>query len=422
MTRIGLIWLFLFSLIWLLQCTRENAPTASTQNSEEPSPSILSQSVRQQGDLKIVEGKMESGAHYRYYIPIDWNQDLVVYAHGYVSPLEPLGIPENQLQLPDGTSIPELVTEQGYVFAVTSYRQNGLAAPEAVIDLVELTYLFNTLFQDAHHVYLVGASEGGLITAQSIETKRIYDGGLATCGPVGDFRKQINYFGDFRVVFDYFFPDVLPASAVDIPEEVQRNWSGQYVPAIIKAISSEPEKTLQLLRVTRAPFDPQNEETIGETVLGLLWYNVFATNDARIKLGGQPFDNSQRRYRGSANDAHLNANVERFSADAAALQSIKEDYQTDGEPRFPLITMHTLADPIVPAWHARLYRNKTISNEDRLHKHIPVVRYGHCNFTADELMQAFNTLVLMVNGREELLPPEPDLAGRTNSVIKHEIE
>ena len=30
------------------------------------------------------------------------------------------------------------------------------------------------------------------------------------CGPVGDFQKQIDYLGDFRVLFDYYFPNIMP--------------------------------------------------------------------------------------------------------------------------------------------------------------------------------------------------------------------
>lgn len=48
-----------------------------------------------------------SGAIYRICMPIfpPWNGDLVVYAHGYVSPTEAVGIPEDQMRLPDGTPV-----------------------------------------------------------------------------------------------------------------------------------------------------------------------------------------------------------------------------------------------------------------------------------------------------------------------------
>jgi pimeloyl-ACP methyl ester carboxylesterase len=74
-------------------------------------------------------------------------------------------------------------------------------------------------------VYLIGASEGGIITALALEQyPDVFDGGLALCGPYGDFRKQIDYFGDFRVVFDYYFPDILPGSPITIPTTLMDDW------------------------------------------------------------------------------------------------------------------------------------------------------------------------------------------------------
>src|SRR5512136_2447044 len=45
-----------------------------------------------------------------------WNGDLVVYAHGYVAPGEPVAIPKDQLELTGDTSIPELVNGLGFAF------------------------------------------------------------------------------------------------------------------------------------------------------------------------------------------------------------------------------------------------------------------------------------------------------------------
>ena len=49
----------------------------------------------------------------------------------------------------------------------------------------------------------------------------LFNGALAACGPVGDFAAQIDYLGDFRVLFDYFFPGVIPGGAVDVPDSVR---------------------------------------------------------------------------------------------------------------------------------------------------------------------------------------------------------
>ncbi|HEY4721551.1 MAG TPA: hypothetical protein VII92_06865, partial [Anaerolineae bacterium] len=68
------------------------------------------------------DGVQPGGAIYRICMPSgSWNGDLVIYAHGYVPyNVEPLAIPENQLRLPNGTSLPELVNSLGFAFAATS--------------------------------------------------------------------------------------------------------------------------------------------------------------------------------------------------------------------------------------------------------------------------------------------------------------
>ena len=67
-----------------------------------------------------------------------WNGNLVIYAHGYVAFNKPITIPEDQLQLPGGVSLPELINSLGFAFATTSYRMNGLAVETGVEDLVDV--------------------------------------------------------------------------------------------------------------------------------------------------------------------------------------------------------------------------------------------------------------------------------------------
>jgi pimeloyl-ACP methyl ester carboxylesterase len=201
-------------------------------------------------------------AHYLVCLPSVWNGDLVVYAHGYVNPYEPLAVQDNTI---DGVPISQIVTGLGFAYAATSYRQNGLVIPEAVEDVRELVDQFPLLAgaPPPNHVYLVGASEGGLVTALAMEKYREFSGGLATCGPVGSFRQQINYFGDFLVIFNYFFPDVLKGLAngeTSTPEHIPdallgQNWDDIQA-AVLSAITSNPSATKQLLRVTGAAVDP----------------------------------------------------------------------------------------------------------------------------------------------------------------------
>ena len=344
-----------------------------------------------------------NGAQTLICMPTGWNGNVVVFAHGYVAPsIGDPQIPWDQLVLPDGTSIPGIVTGLGFAFATTSYRKNGLAVVEGVEDVTDLTrVLVRSL--NPEHVYLVGASEGGLVTTLAVEqSPEVFSGGLATCGPVGDFRGQVNYWGDFRVLFDYYFPGMLPSSAVDVPSDVQARWNSYYAPLIAAYVASRPATLDTLLRVSRAPFDPAQPKTKIETVLGILWYNVFATNEARLELGGQPFDNSMRFYTGSGSDLLLNLRVKRYRATPAALSNIEANYQTSGRLAVPLVTMHTTGDPIVPYWHEPLYSLKALAGSGLLHTNLPILRYGHCSFKAEETLLALGLLVLKVEGRESL--------------------
>lgn len=350
------------------------------------------------------DGLQESGAVYRICMPtvIPWNGDLVVYAHGYVSPTEPVGIAEDWMTVP-GTSmtIDQVANSMGYAFATTSYSTNGLAVLEGIADLVDLVDIFTAEKGEPDKVYLIGGSEGGLITALAVERyPGVFDGGLAMCGPYGDFGHQINHFGDFRVVFDYFFPGLMPGSPIDVPDWLMEQWDTYYETTIKPEIEDPANASLvqQLLNVTNAPYDAQDPSTKEDTIRGLLWYNAFATNDGTDRLGGQPFDNQNRMYTGSDDDVQLNQGVQRFSADRAALDEIAANYQTTGKLSVPLVTLHTTGDPVVPYRHATIYRGKTIAADNiALHDHFEAERYGHCNFTFTEFLAAFSRLVDMAN-------------------------
>jgi hypothetical protein len=365
-------------------------------------PPAYAQPVTQGVSNCAPDGQQASGAVYRICLPPPglWNGSLVVYAHGYVRFNEPIAIPEDQLSFPGGPSIPELINGLGYAFATTSYSVNGLAVKPGLADILDVVSIFTAQHGAPRFVYLAGPSEGGLITVLGVEgNPGVFDGGLAACGPIGDFRQQINYWGDVRVLFDYFFPGVIPGSPSAIPAAVIDQWDAVYRPAAAAAMQAKPFALAQLLRVARVPFDPFHPDTGVDAVLSALDYNIFATNDGIAKLGGQPFDNSQRLYRGSANDERLNREVQRFQADPAALAEMNAHYETRGNIRVPVVTLHTLADPVVPYWHESLYRQKTnLQGAGALHLNIPTVHYGHCAFAVEEVLVAFVVLVFRVEG------------------------
>jgi hypothetical protein len=266
-----------------------------------------------------------------------------------------------------------------------------------VDDLSQLANAVRNETSEVRFTYLVGASEGGLSTALALErAPAFFDGGLIACAPVGSFRGQVNYFGDVRVLFDYFFPGVLPGSPVDIPQTLIDDWDGKAM-QIAGLLAANPSTTSQLIRTGGIAVEPGNPSTAIQSVLAALWYNVFATNDARAKLGGVPYDNRLKWYSGSSNDFRLNLRVRRVRADAAGIAALG-DYEATGRLRRPAQSTHTRYDPVIPFWQAQIYQIEALFGSGLTLLTIPSDNYGHCAFDVEEVLASFALLVLRVTG------------------------
>lgn len=346
------------------------------------------------------DGVQASGSIYRICMPApeDYNGMLVIWAHGFQDAGTPVSIPEDQLCIGD-FCIPQVINGLGFGFATNSYSKTGLAVLQGKADILDLVGIYSAEKGAPSKVYLVGASEGGIITALSLEQNPdVFSAGLAACGPVGDFPLQINYFGDARATFQYFFPGVIPGDPFNPAPWLTANWAAYYT-AIVEPIVFSPVNRSRLdqwARVARLPFDADNYlETVRVSVQDVLRYSVVNLTDAATTVGGFPFDNTTRWYSGSNNDLLLNAFVQRVGADPAALVSMQE-YQTSGVLQRPLITLHTLRDQQVPYFHEQLYLLKTLASGSLLTRHlnIPIDRFEHCNFTTDEVLVSFAIMLL----------------------------
>jgi len=339
-------------------------------------------------------------------MPATWNGKLLVYAHGYVAPNRPLGIPEDQLGVAGSPTVAELANALGYAFVTSGYSTNGLAIQQGIADLIDVVAIFAAQEGAPSQVLLAGVSEGGAITALAIERHAdVFDGGLAMCGPYGSFREQIHYFGDFRVLFDTLFPAVMPPTPIDVPPTLLESWESSYYSVTVQPVISNTAQITavnQLLAISGAPFDVDEPTTKIASIEELLWYNVFATNDAAAKLGGQPFDNRTRFYRGSLDDTALNQAVARYDADPAAIAALSA-YETTGRLTRPLITIHTTGDPVVPLWQSTAYAAKIAAvGRSAFHEAIVLDAYGHCQFTSATILAAFGRLTALVDNPPQI--------------------
>ena len=355
------------------------------------------------------DGVQSSGSIYRICMPPagEYNGNLVIWAHGFQDAGTPVEIPESQLCFPD-ICLPELINGLGFGFATNSYSKTGLAVRQGMDDIQDLVNIFAAAKGPPARVYVVGASEGGIITALLVEGHPdVFDGGVSTCGPVGDFPFQINYFGDARATFEFFFPGVIPGDPFNPDQALVDYWS-DYYELVVKPVVFHPANRSRLdqwAAVAKLPFDSADYlETVEVSVRDALQYSIINLKDAAATLGGFPFDNRNRWYRGSAVDQLLNLWVPRVDADPAAITEMQIFYNTSGVLQRPLVTMRTLLDQQVPFFHEVLYALKTIQSGSFIVRHatLPIYRFEHCNFTTGEAVFAF-VLMLAYNGTLDAL-------------------
>ncbi|MGD8321978.1 MAG: hypothetical protein PVJ02_16130 [Gemmatimonadota bacterium] len=333
-------------------------------------------------------------AFYQICWPAAWNGSFIVYAHGYTFAGLDLSIPE------EAATLAPFVMQQGFGFASTSYRVNGLAIKEGVGDMVILADKVRYEARAPVPVLIAGASEGGAVTTLAAERyPGVFQGALSTCGPTGNFQKQLDYFGDFNVVFNYFFPRVFAGKVTPegVDESVMLGWEDVYMPAARDAVLGNPVSARKLVKVAGVAVASDDPADLWNAIERILWYNVFATNDAIDKLGGQPFDNTRRWYSGSGQDFRLNWRVQRISADPGARAAVAADYQTSGDLAMPYVSLHTTGDEVVQFVQQPWYRLKALlSGASAEHSALPIFRYGHCNFQEGDMAVGLALLMLKV--------------------------
>jgi pimeloyl-ACP methyl ester carboxylesterase len=350
-------------------------------------------------------------------LPENWNESpryLIFYAHGMVDPDEPIALPNDVI---DGKSIEQIVLEMGMGYATTSYGANGLVADKAVEDIRMLVEEVNTFFEEnveylpPKFMFLGGPSEGGLVTILTIERyPDLVHGALSICGPIGNFYQQLQYNGNFHVLFNYFFEEELqgtydkyvgnPEDGVGGQDSTMGDWNDGYIPlslqwSIDQLMQQNPSKVKQLLNCAKVKSDMTDQEAMRTVVFECLRFNVKLTNDVISRLTGTPFNNSRKWYWGSKNDWRLNRSIQRICPDNHDI--IKEkvnDYETTGETKIPIVSVHTTGDHITPYWHQTAYRLKIWKNGNgKLYTGIPVANYGHCTIEESHLVAALAILI-----------------------------
>lgn len=347
----------------------------------------LAAADRAPGPVEI-QGEIGPGALYSVSIPATWNGDLVVFAHGWMFPSDPVA-------LPDIAPFRDGIHARGYGFALSSYSENGFAVRDGVVRTRQVRDIFISKFGQPRRTYLSSGSMGAqVIMRLAQENPRQYDGVLPMCGPMGGSPMEIDYLMNIRVLFDYYYPGVIPGDAVHVPAGL--DFGADVVPAVVEAILANPARAIELAGVDQVDIHYADFGELIESILTGLFFNTLPDfmGDLRERTHGHDyFDNTRVVYTGSGDDAALNAGVGRFAAAPDALEFLRHWYQPDGKLTMPVLTVHTTRDPVVPRLHDVAFQAAVAAagNSNLLVQRFIDV-FGHCSEDWADDLTAFDDL------------------------------
>lgn len=316
-----------------------------------------------------------AGASFRIDIPSKFNGQLVIYCHGYG------GAAKFDKAKPP-SALTKAFLDAGYAVAQSGYSKAGWAVQEAIAESEALRRHFTGKFGKPKRTWVTGHSMGGHITVATIEMfPQHYDGALQMCGPVGP---ALNFFErrvfDMLVVYDYYFPDMIhsPIAPVEMDPELPMR--------IQKEATSYPDR----LEAFQKWSGLRTEVEVGQVVA----FFSQIQRELIARAGGNAFDNRNTVYQGSSDDGKLNRGVKRYEASPKAVEYLRKFYTPTGALKQPMLSLHTIYDPLVPAWSANEYGELLrLNGGDSLYVQRFVSRNGHCAFTPEETLRAFGDLV-----------------------------
>lgn len=351
---------------------------------------VVEMRASHRNDAAEILGTTQSGALFAMYRPDHWQGDLVLYAHGFTLPSDPIHLPPIE-------NLRDQLLAQGYAVAYSSFSENGLAVRDGIRQTTRLVERFEDKLGEPKRVFIIGSSFGGLIaTAMAERDPERYAGVLTVSGLIGGSRGLLDYMSNVRVLFDTVYPGVLPGDLLHMPPGL--NVNQHIVGPAVQAMSANPQGAAIISQLLPVPF-ANGPELVGSiaTVLGLHFVEI---QDLLQRTNGESFfDNSNVTYSGPlppAVLADINARVARYHSTEDAQEFLDRNYETTGRLRIPMLTLANTRDPQVPSFNESRYREKVaLRGRLDLLEQRAIVRYGHSEkFTPEDITQAFGELVL----------------------------
>ena len=357
------------------------------------------------------------GAPYRISVPQNWNGTLLVYAHGYRDKADHAGEVDNRAaDIAPSAALEPVLLAQGYALAGSAYRDNGWAVEEGIDDLRNLTIYFNFKVGRPNKTILWGFSMGSVIGFESMERYGfLYDGALCACAVGAGASQSWDSAGDLALAYDKLFG--MPrnwGTPGDVRDDL--DFETEVQPKIFAEVSNPANfPKFEFIRlVTGTPGRGIMPPAPPAFYPGWVFTDMFFTTEARAELerraGGPVVQNLNRNYNLTDQEkAYLvslgvpapiienwlvTLNAERaISAPDYSREYLHRNADYTGRIFRPVLTLHTLYDPLVTVTQEREYAD-TVARARR-------TRYlyqtytngnGHCNFTGEQLVASVTAI------------------------------
>ena len=302
-------------------------------------------------------GEDGQGAFYWVAIPANWDrQVLVVHAHGGPANTGAAKRERGQEDLARWA----VTVKAGHAWVASTYRRGGYGVTMAAQDSERARQVFVQHFGPARRTLLHGQSYGGGVAAKAAEIYAApdgrpgpFDGVLLTSGVLGGGAAAYSFRLDLRVVYQYVCQNHPRADEAPYPLWQGLPAGNTLKPADLAARIDQCTGVRQP-PAQRSAQQQTNLATIStvlriapDSLIGHMNWATWLFHDlTQLRLGGRnPFGNIGVQYRGSGDDAALNAGVLRYRADPQAVAELAPDSRPDGRVMVPVLTLHAIDDP-----------------------------------------------------------------------------
>ena len=356
-----------------------------------------------------------NGAPYRIRIPENWNGTLLVFAHGYRDKADHPGEVDNRnADVAPNAALEAPMLAQGFALAGSAYRDNGWEVEGGIHDLKDLTVYFRDTYGEPEETIIWAFSLGTVLAFDSMERfGGIYDGALCGCAVGAGATQSWDAAGDLALAYDVVFG--MPASwgnPGDVRDDV--DFESEVFPKLFSEVSNP-------LNFPKYEFVRLVAGTPGRGITApagfypnWLFTDMFFTMEARSELErrarGPVVQNLDRNYDLTAAErAYLaglglpevvvngwlaSMNGQRiFEAPKYSRNYVEHYANYSGRILNPVLTMHTIVDPLVVVGQEREYAETvTAARRSHLLKQVYTSGVGHCAFTAPQILTAVGAI------------------------------